>query len=230
MTIHTSIGGIETELIDYSKLTKPVTIAEIDAIVTDCLDLLDRRVYHWESEARGESFVYTVHKNGALMGRFKVWRRDDTPSPVRYGVYQYSDTLELEREWKKNVYGMLYIEIARRVEARDAVPTEPATMQALEATATTPTSFMPSRGFWRKGKPDGLVNLQAVNPTRARKAEPTKPSKSEPLDKWFEYYHNCKNGRIKYTLKDLASDVSLTYGYIRQEHAKYQGEHGKQNT
>jgi hypothetical protein len=125
MTRQTSIGGIQTELIDYSKLTKPVTVEVIDAIVTDCLHLLDLRIYRFERQPYSESFVYTVYKNDALLGRFRVWRRDDTPTPVRYGVFQFSDTSELEREWEKMVFGFLYVDIARRVEALDATPTKP---------------------------------------------------------------------------------------------------------
>jgi hypothetical protein len=62
-----------------------------------------------------------------------------------------------------------------------------------------------------------------------RKAEssqvPVKPDKDAPLDQWFDYYHACLRAKRRYTLKELAADVSLDYGYIRQKHSEYKAEH-----
>ncbi len=74
---------------------------------------------------------------------------------------------------------------------------------------------------------------QSEPPTMRAQAQgttPTKPNKSEPLGKWFAYFHDCEKNRIHYTLKDLAKDANLSYGHIRTEHAKYQAEHAEQNT
>lgn len=116
MTIQTTIDGIQTELIDFQKLKKPVTAEIVDAIVTNCLRLLDMSDYRFERQSSSEDFVYAVYKSNALLGRFRIWRRDDTSIPLRYGIYQHSDTPDLEREWQEMVYGFIYVDIARRVE------------------------------------------------------------------------------------------------------------------
>jgi hypothetical protein len=55
--------------------------------------------------------------------------------------------------------------------------------------------------------------------------EIVKPNRDASLDDWFAYYHNCKRAKIPYTLKELAADVMLSHGYIRQKHSEYNKEH-----
>ena len=47
---------------------------------------------------------------------------------------------------------------------------------------------------------------------------PQKPEKTDSLDKWFVYYHDMKTLSMKYTLRQLASDVDYDYSYIRKKH------------
>ena len=53
---------------------------------------------------------------------------------------------------------------------------------------------------------------------------PKTPDPSEPLDTWFDYYHERKEAGIKITLDDIAHEVGLSGGYVRQEHSKYMAE------
>ena len=50
---------------------------------------------------------------------------------------------------------------------------------------------------------------------------PVKPQDKKQLDQWFDYYHQCKAQGINYSLEELAGDVNLSYGYIRELHIKY---------
>jgi hypothetical protein len=60
-------------------------------------------------------------------------------------------------------------------------------------------------------------------------SRPPKPDRGAPLDQWFAYYHALKS-RGQYTLKELAKDKGLSDAYVRQEHAKYNAQHGAANT
>jgi hypothetical protein len=62
-------------------------------------------------------------------------------------------------------------------------------------------------------------------PKNATRQDPKKPSKDAPRDEWFAYFHACKQTRIKYTLRDLATDLSLDYDYVRQLHTQYKAQH-----
>jgi hypothetical protein len=73
-----------------------------------------------------------------------------------------------------------------------------------------------------RGAAEGQGEQAAVS---EQKAKLEKPGKGDSLDEWFAYYHACKKSRVKYTLQDLANDVNLSHGYVRQEHAKYIAEH-----
>jgi hypothetical protein len=123
------IGGIDTLLLEYEKLTKPVTVSDIDTIVTESLDCLEIN-YHVERQARVESVVYTVYKNDAFLGKFRISRSDDARRTIKYSSINHSPDPELSREWTSIVFKMLYIEIALRIEAREATPIEPPTIAA----------------------------------------------------------------------------------------------------
>jgi hypothetical protein len=51
-----------------------------------------------------------------------------------------------------------------------------------------------------------------------------RPKRGAQLYEWFDYYHACKRQRIKYTLKDVASDTLLSHDYVRQQHMAYKAE------
>ena len=50
------------------------------------------------------------------------------------------------------------------------------------------------------------------------------PPKSRRLDDWFDYYHAMHAAGRKMILKDIAKKTSYSLGYVKQEHAAYNGE------
>lgn len=68
------------------------------------------------------------------------------------------------------------------------------------------------------------VNTLLRELKRDAKWQPIKPSNLEDRDAWFDYYHECKAAAVKYTLKDLATEINLAYGTVRQLHRMYKAE------
>jgi DNA-binding CsgD family transcriptional regulator len=124
MTIKTTIGGIETELIEWDKLTKPVTVGDIDTIVGETIVILDRNSYHHERKQYNECVIYEFYYKDAFMGTVDIMRRDtdkrDDKHTVKYWSNQCSSDPELKKSWEQLVYGLFYVDIARKIESRDA--------------------------------------------------------------------------------------------------------------
>lgn len=65
-----------------------------------------------------------------------------------------------------------------------------------------------------------------IQPTETPLAPLQKPPKEANLSEWFDYYHECKKRRIKYTLKDIASDAGYAHSYVRRKHSEYSSDSG----
>jgi hypothetical protein len=55
---------------------------------------------------------------------------------------------------------------------------------------------------------------------------PIKPKDKSNLFLWFDYKHAMSQAGFKYTLKELAKDVNLSYEHVRHEHMGYKAEKG----
>lgn len=75
--------------------------------------------------------------------------------------------------------------------------------------------------------PANAARGELMQPNIPRKPDiPQKPVTNSGLAMWFDYYHKCKRIGKSYTLKEVAKDTNLSYGYVRQEHGKYKIERG----
>lgn len=81
-------------------------------------------------------------------------------------------------------------------------------------------------GFKRfKSGEGGPIPVGEEEPPKLFKPDtPQKPVSNSGLAIWFDYYHECKRGGIRYTLSELAKDTHRSHGAIRQEHLKYKAE------
>jgi hypothetical protein len=62
---------------------------------------------------------------------------------------------------------------------------------------------------------------------RSRSDWPPSPGPGAYPDRWFDWYHHCKDELgYKFTLEELAKEMGLSYGHVRKLHATYMHEHG----
>ena len=70
-----------------------------------------------------------------------------------------------------------------------------------------------------------LIGSNAVSLLR-RPDAPLKPHERADRDEWFQYYQNCHDAGIKYTLEDLAKDVHLSLSHVKTLRRSWKQRHG----
>ena len=78
---------------------------------------------------------------------------------------------------------------------------------------------LPEPKRWEIKTRKDSISIDKTYPSKPEK--PEKPAKDAPRDQWFDYYHQMKGIGFKYTLNDLASDLGLSHGHVRDLHILY---------
>jgi len=92
-----------------------LTLKDVDEQVYLSLQHLNPTVYKIEREQVGDIITYTVRKNGALMGQYRIMPGDaDKSNNVYFGSVYAPDDHEPSKEWDQIVNQMLGGDIARR--------------------------------------------------------------------------------------------------------------------
>ena len=91
--------------------------------------------------------------------------------------------------------------------------------------------YLRDRGHLSNDPDDKFASAYSLEPeadseTPQKSGSPEKPAVDAPRDEWFDYYHACKEARIRYTFNDMEEDIHSSAGYLRQLHMRYMLERG----
>ncbi len=77
-----------------------------------------------------------------------------------------------------------------------------------------------------------MRSIQAFEPSELYPRRPLPPAKPNTTrrDDWFRYYHAMQHAGQHYTLRRLAEEMHLSYGYVRNLHSDWMAEHSQDVT
>jgi hypothetical protein len=96
--------------------TRFPSIKQIDTWVANSLLCLDPELYRIERQEMGDTVVYTVIKQGTMLGKYRITSRYDADNPVKYGSIWCADDPALSKDWSFITFDLLAKDIERETQ------------------------------------------------------------------------------------------------------------------